>query len=90
MKLTQKETPFSWSEACQTAFELLKESITTAPVLRNFDNSKKAVQETDSSDYVNGGVLPQYDDEGNLHPVASYSKNLSPHSIITKFTTRNC
>lgn len=78
LKLTQKDIPFSWSEACQKAFELLKEQITQAPVLRHFDRLKKAVLETDSSDYVNGGVLSQYDDEGNLHPVAFYSKNLLP------------
>ena len=34
--------------------------------------------ETDSSDYVNGGVLSQADDGGALHPVAFYSKNLLP------------
>jgi len=78
LKLTLKDTPFDWSAACQKAFELLKKSITTAPVLRHFDRSKQAVLETDSSDYVNGGVLSQYDDEGNLHPVAFYSKNLLP------------
>ena len=34
--------------------------------------------EIDSSDYVNGGVLSQADDDGVLHPVAFYSKNLLP------------
>jgi hypothetical protein len=32
--------------------------------------------ETDSLDYVSGGVLSQKDDEGRLHPIAFYSKNL--------------
>ena len=34
--------------------------------------------ETDFSDYVNGGVLSQYDDEGVLHLMAFYNKNLTP------------
>ena len=34
--------------------------------------------ETDSSDYVNGGILSQADDDGVLYPVAFYSKNLLP------------
>lgn len=52
--------------------------VTEAPVLRHFDRTKEAILETDSSDYVNGGVLSQYDEEGNLHPVAFYSKNMTP------------
>ena len=34
--------------------------------------------EADSSDYVIGGIFLQYDDDGALHPVAFYSKNLTP------------
>ena len=78
MKLTQKDTLFEWSPACQSSFDSLKEKITSAPVLRHYDRSRKAVLETDSSDYVNGGVLSQEDDEGDLHPVAFYSKNMLP------------
>ena len=78
MKLTQKDTLFEWSPACQSSFDSLKEKITSAPVLRHYDRSKKAVLETDSSDYVNGGVLSQEDDQGDLHPVAFYSKNMLP------------
>ena len=50
----------------------------SASVLRHFDRSRKAVLETDSSDHVNDEVLFQYNDEGLLHPVAFYSKNLLP------------
>ena len=44
----------------------------------NGHRTREAVLETDSSDFVNGGVLSQYDEEGRLHPVAFYSKNLTP------------
>ena len=37
-----------------------------------------SILETDSSDTVNGGVLSQKDKDGNIHPVAFYSKNLDP------------
>ena len=77
-KLVQKDFKFDWNEACQAAFDELKKAITTAPVLRHFDRSRVAILETDSSDYVNTGVLSQYDDDGVLHPVAFYSKNLCP------------
>ena len=78
VKLTRKDNVFEWSPACQTAFEVMKDLVTKAPVLRHFDMTKEAILETDSSDYVNGGVLSQYDDDGLLHPVAYYSKNLNP------------
>ena len=76
LKLTQKDIFFSWSEACQKSFESFKKVITQAPILRHFDRFKKVVLKIDSSDYVNEGVLSQYDDEGNLHSVIFYSKNL--------------
>ncbi len=78
VQLTKKDVAFEWSTACQMSFLLLKDAVTSAPVLKHFDRTKEAVLETDSSDYVNAGVLSQYDDDGVLHPVAFYSKNLSP------------
>jgi len=36
------------------------------------------VSEADSSDYVTGGILSQYNEEGVLHPIAYFSKQLSP------------
>ena len=77
-RLAQKDFKFDWNEACQAAFDELKQAITSAPVLRHFDREREAILETDSSDYVNAGILSQYDDDGVLHPVAFYSKNLAP------------
>ncbi|SLM36749.1 gag polymerase env [Lasallia pustulata] len=77
-RLAQNDTPFEWNEACQIAFDTLKKRMTEAPVLRHFDRSRKLYLEADSSDYVNGGILLQKDDDGVLHPVAFYSKNLLP------------
>lgn len=47
-------------------------------MLKHFDREREAILETDSSDYVKGGVLSQYDDQGVLHPMAFYSKNMVP------------
>ena len=52
--------------------------MTEAPVLKHFDQNHESYLETDSSDYINGGVLSQKDDDGVLHPVTFYSKNLLP------------
>ncbi len=78
VRLTQKEVIFEWDQACQTVFDHMKKRMTEASILRHFDQNREAILETDSSDYVNDGILSQYDDEGTLHSVAYYSKNLSP------------
>lgn len=76
--LARKDNPFVWTEDCSKAFESLKAAVTSAPILKHFDPKRQAIMETDSSDYVNGGVLSQYDDDGVLHPVAYYSKSMIP------------
>ena len=77
VRLTRKDVIFEWSTACQQAFNQLKIIVTQAPALRHFDRFKEVILETDSFDYVNDGILFQYNDEGVLHPIAFYSKNLT-------------
>jgi transposase InsO family protein len=72
--LTKKDTPFHWSDACEEAFQFLKDAFTTAPVLRHFDFDRPTTVETDASDFVSAGILSQRDDDGILHPVAYFSK----------------
>ena len=69
---------FAWSEECDRAFNKLKKRVCEAPILMHFDPSKECHVETDSSDYVNGRVLSQNDDNGILHPVAYFSKRMLP------------
>ena len=47
-------------------------------MLQYYDRSRPVVLEIDSSDYVNGSVLSQADDDGVLYLVIFYSKNLLP------------
>jgi len=47
-------------------------------VLAHFDPEKACYLETDSSDYVSAGVLSQMGDDGQLHPIAYFSKSLIP------------
>jgi len=76
--LTKKGTIWNWSRECNNAFTSLKKAFTSAPILRHFDATKEVIVETDASDFVSGGILSQYDDEGTLHPVAFFSKKHSP------------
>ena len=75
-RLTQKDTPFQWGNACQEAFDCMRQRITSAPVLRHFDRNRKAILESDSSNYINEDVLSQHDDDGVLHSMTFFSKSL--------------
>ena len=77
-RLTRKDQIFYWDDACEKAFELLKKTVTEAPILRHFDRNKTSYVETDASDYVASGVLSQMDEDNVLHPVAFFSRKLSP------------
>lgn len=78
VELTKKNAIFTFGEACKRAFDELKNAFTTAPILKHFDPEAPCIVEADSSDYTTAGVLSQYDSDGVLHPVAFYSKRLSP------------
>lgn len=76
--LTRKDVPFIWSQSCQQSFDVLKQRFASKPVLKAFDPERTTVVETDSSGYNTGGVLSQYDEHGELHPCAYFSKKHSP------------
>ncbi|MBW0552840.1 hypothetical protein O181_092555, partial [Austropuccinia psidii MF-1] len=53
-------------------FQILKEALTTSPILSHFNPSLPTIVETDASDYALGAVLIQVNDSGK-HPIAFYS-----------------
>lgn len=69
--LLRKNVPYVWTSVHDQAFETLKTSLTTAPVLALPDFSKQFVIETDASDKGVGAVLQQ-----DGHPLAFVSKAL--------------
>ena len=77
----KKNTTFYWTPECQKSFELLKERLTTAPVLAYFDIEKECILETNSSDNISAGILSQYGDDGLLYPVAFISRKHLPQEI---------
>lgn len=78
-RLLKKGAPFKWSDEAETAFNLLKKSFTTAPVLLHGDPSEPFFVETDASELEIGGILSQRQkDTGQLHPVAFRPRKLNP------------
>ncbi|CAD0043000.1 unnamed protein product [Aureobasidium pullulans] len=77
VELTKQDTPFIWKERQQKAFEALKQACIDGPTLRMFDSGKPVHIETDASDRAIGACLTQ-DHEGKRHPVAYYSRKMTP------------
>jgi len=77
--LTRSNQVWNWSTKEQEAFECLKMAVTTALILASPQDSEPFRIETDSSDFTSGAVLSQQlPREEKWHPVAFYSKSLSP------------
>ncbi|GJP40908.1 hypothetical protein CLOM_g571 [Closterium sp. NIES-68] len=73
--LLKKNTPYKWEPQHHEAVELLKQALTSAPVLILPDPERDYVIEADASDQTVGAVLMQ--DQGNgLQPIAYLSKKL--------------
>ncbi len=80
-RLTRKGAIFKFTDIERDAFETLKRTFTSYPVLRHYDPSKPATLTTDASDFALSGVLQQPDEQGHLHPVAYHSRKFSPAEI---------
>jgi hypothetical protein len=79
--LTCKDKPFSWNPTAQAAFDTLKMTFTSAPILIHPDPAKPFIVETDASDFALGAILSQFGIDGLLHPVAFYSRKLTSAEI---------
>ena len=73
MVLTQKSVPWHFTEECRSAFNMLKNAFTTAPVLTHWILDTQITVETDASDYTLMAILSITTPSGKLHPVAFHS-----------------
>lgn len=75
--LLHKDTPYTWTAEQQQAFDALKHTVTSAPVLLSPDMSLPFTVFTDASGYAIGATLCQ--DQGHgLQPVAFMSRKMVP------------
>ena len=76
-KLLRKNTKFEWTEKQKQAVQILKERLSTAPILKFPDFSRTFHIYSDASDYGIAGCLMQCHD-GILHPLSYASRSLNP------------
>ena len=68
--------PLTWL-TCKDAFQLLKTAFTSVPTLHHFDPSLPPVVGTYAFDYAIAGTLSVHTEDGQVHPVAFFSRTLS-------------
>lgn len=72
------------------SFEELKRDLTSAPVLRHADFSKRFYIQCDASEYGIGAVLYQLSRENEEHPIAFYSQKLNSCQRNYTVTEKEC
>jgi hypothetical protein len=81
--LTKKSRPWDWTGRCQDAFELLKQKLIEASLLRTPDERLPYEVVTDASDLGLGGMLLQ-----KGHPVAFESRKLNSAELNYQTTKK--
>ena len=61
---TSEKFEFEWATSIQKSFDMLKQALTTVPVLAYPDFSKPFLVATDASSAAVGAVLSQLDENG--------------------------
>lgn len=76
--LLKKNTHFQWTNENDRAFQEIKEYLCKSPILAIFDPNRQTFLFTDASGIGLGAILKQIQENGEMHPVAYFSKKLTP------------
>lgn len=89
--LTKKDKPnkVNWTQDCEKAFQDLKDSLCTEPVLQSPDFDKTFTVQTDASEHGIGAVLLQ-EGQGQLQPIAYISRKLLPRESRYSTVEKEC
>ncbi|GFU53221.1 transposon Ty3-G Gag-Pol polyprotein [Trichonephila clavipes] len=88
--LLKKDVKLNWTDECHDAFEKLKESLITKPILHLYDPDLTCHVFVDASQKSAGAVLTQPDASNALHPIAYHSRTLSDYekNYVMPFNNR--
>ena len=70
--LTKKDVEFKWTPECENCFQILKEFLQQAPILKYPDPQANYTLYTDASKYAYTGILTQHNN-GMDHPITYVS-----------------
>ncbi|GBN80895.1 Transposon Tf2-6 polyprotein [Araneus ventricosus] len=89
-QLLKKDVKFNWTNECQDAFDKLKETLTTKPVLNLYNPDVICHVFVDASQKSVGAVLKQPDASDILHPIAYHSRTLRDYEKNYAITELEC
>lgn len=72
--LLKSDAVFVFDNACVSAFQQLRDALSSAPILVLYNPKRDTELHTDASACGFGAVLLQKQDDGRLHPVSYFSK----------------
>ena len=76
-ELTKSNATFKWNEAEETAFQKLKTTISSAPILAHYNLNAPTKLAVDASPWAVGAILLQQRPDTNYRPVAHGSRSLT-------------
>ena len=88
-RLTKKDARFIWGQEQQNSFNIIKNSLTSAPVLKFPDLQLQFIVQVDASNIGIGGVLMQNHGVGE-QPVAYMSQKLNKQQQNWNATEKEC
>ncbi|GFW01676.1 transposon Ty3-G Gag-Pol polyprotein [Trichonephila clavipes] len=88
--LLKKDAKFNWTDEFQNAFEELKESLITKPILHLYDPDLSCHVFLYASQKSVGAVLKQPDASNVLHPIAYHSRTLRDYEKNYAVTELEC
>ncbi|GBN83835.1 Retrovirus-related Pol polyprotein from transposon 17.6 [Araneus ventricosus] len=90
-QLLKKDVKFNWTNECQDAFDKLKETLTTKPVLNLYNPDVTSLTNfCDAPQKSVGAVLKQPDASDVLHPIAYHSRTLRDYEKNYAITELEC
>jgi hypothetical protein len=88
--LTSDKNQFVWTEDCEQAMQILKERLSTSPILVQPDFSKPFILHTDASGVAIAGILTQLDDEGHERVIEYASRLMKKAEMNYNTTEKEC
>jgi len=76
-QLLQHNSKWSWSKACESAFQKLKRRLSSKPILAHYDSTLPLKLACDASPYGVGAVISHVMPNGEEKPIAFGSRTLS-------------
>lgn len=66
-----------WTQETESSFKILKDSMSSPPVLTFPEFGKASVVETDASSFAVGAMLAQKNEDGKFHPIQFSSRMMN-------------